>query len=218
VHLPSAGRGGALSRSGTRQMTHLRALLPLVAMLAAPGAGRASGMYSYVDHDGIIRVTNIDPAALAVRSPSRRGPGPSERPATARYDAHICAAAQRHRLPPPLVKAVIAVESNFDPAAVSWKGARGLMQLMPATARDLEVGDVHDPRENIGGGARYLRLLHDRFGGDLEKVLAAYNAGPGAVRRAGGAIPPFQETRAYVRRVLATRDRYTRARWCGGAQ
>jgi soluble lytic murein transglycosylase-like protein len=200
-------------------MARLRALPPLVAILALPVAGSASGMYSYVGGDGVIRVTNIPPKALVVRSAGQRGAvDPGSRRGTGSYDEHICTAAERHRLPPPLLKAVVAVESNFDPVAVSWKGATGLMQLMPATARDLEVADALDPTQNISGGARYLRLLHDRFGGDLEKVLAAYNAGPEAVRRAGGAIPPFKETREYVRRVLAIRDRFTRDRWCGGAR
>ena len=134
------------------------------------------------------------PALLAARS--------------APYDAHIRSAAERYGLSTPLLKAVMAVESNFDPAAVSEKGAAGLMQLMPGTARDLEVSDAHDPAQNIDGGARYLRLLHDRFGNDLEKVLAAYNAGPEAVRRSGGAVPAIPETQEYVRKVMSLYQAY----------
>jgi soluble lytic murein transglycosylase-like protein len=190
-------------------------LLPLLVTLALPLAARASAMYSYIDDDGVIRVTNVPPAARALaRSRARSAPTP---PRPAAYDEHICAAAEQHHIAPPLLKAVMAVESNFDPLAVSVKGARGLMQLMPTTARALDVTDAHDPWQSIAGGARYLRALHNQFQGDLEKVLAAYNAGPEAVRRAGGAVPSFRETREYVRRVLATRDRYTRARWCGTA-
>jgi soluble lytic murein transglycosylase-like protein len=197
-------------------MARLHALLPLVAILALPIQGSASDMYSYIDGDGVICVTNVPPGARALSGGRRYVRDPRSRRATASYDEHICAAAARHGVAPPLVKAVVAVESNFDPAAVSVKGATGLMQLMPATARDLDVADVLDPRQNIGGGARYLRLLQDQFEGDLEKVLAAYNAGPEAVRRAGGAIPPFKETREYVRRVIAARDSYMQTHWCGG--
>ncbi len=96
----------------------------------------------------------------------------------------------------------MAVESNFDPAAVSEKGAMGLMQLMPMTAREMFVQDPFDPAQNIEGGARYLRILANQYGGDPLKTLAAYNAGPDAVRRAGEDVPNIPETRAYVRRVL----------------
>jgi soluble lytic murein transglycosylase-like protein len=106
----------------------------------------------------------------------------------------------------------MAVESNFDPAAVSGKGATGLMQLMPGTARDMYVLDVYDPGQNIEGGARYLRHLHDQFDNDLVKVLAAYNAGPAAVRRSGGGVPPIRETQDYVRKVLTLYDSYLRGR------
>jgi soluble lytic murein transglycosylase-like protein len=97
----------------------------------------------------------------------------------------------------------MAVESNYNARAVSEKGAVGLMQLMPGTAKDMYVYDVWDPAQNIDGGARYLRLLANQYGGDLMRTLAAYNAGPDAVRRSGGKIPDIPETREYVRKVLA---------------
>ncbi len=94
----------------------------------------------------------------------------------------------------------MAVESNFDPGAVSGKGATGLMQLMPETARDMYVYDVLDPAQNIEGGARYLSQLQDRFGGDLQRGPRGYNAGPERVLRSGGAVPAIPETQAYVRK------------------
>ena len=111
------------------------------------------------------------------------------------------ASARRHGLDPELVLAVVAVESGFQPQAVSRKGAQGLMQLMPATAKELGVKDALDPAENLDGGSRYLKDLIALYGGDLKKALAAYNAGPGAVARHGG-VPPYKETRRYVREVL----------------
>jgi hypothetical protein len=117
------------------------------------------------------------------------------------------AAAQRHGLDPNLVLAVVGVESAFQPGAVSRKGAQGLMQLMPATARELGVTDALDPAQNLDGGTRYLRMLVARYGGDLGKALAAYNAGMGAVKRHGG-VPPYRETHHYIDRVLR---RYQRA-------
>jgi hypothetical protein len=110
-------------------------------------------------------------------------------------------AARRHNLDPALVQAVVAVESGFRPDAVSPKGAQGLMQLMPATARYLGVKDSLDPVDNLDGGTRYLRGLLARYNGDVRRALAAYNAGEGAVARHGG-VPPYPETLAYVRRVL----------------
>jgi soluble lytic murein transglycosylase-like protein len=118
------------------------------------------------------------------------------------------AAARRHGLDPELVLAVVSVESAFRPAAVSPKGAQGLMQLMPATAASLGVKDAFDPADNLDGGARYLGSLLTLYGGDVPRALAAYNAGAGAVARHRG-VPPYRETRAYVKRVL---ERYEAAR------
>jgi soluble lytic murein transglycosylase-like protein len=111
------------------------------------------------------------------------------------------AAARRHGLDPELVMAVVSVESGFRPEAVSPKGARGLMQLMPRTAASLGVEDAFDPAQNLDGGARHLGQLLTLYGGDLRRALAAYNAGEGAVLRHGG-VPPYRETRAYVKKVL----------------
>lgn len=117
------------------------------------------------------------------------------------YDELIDKYSSQWRVDPILVKAVIQVESDFDPLRVSRKGARGLMQLMPNTARRFNVAKVHDPEQNIRGGVQYLSILLAQFRNDLPRVLAAYNAGEGAVSRYGG-IPPYEETQVYVRRAM----------------
>lgn len=116
-------------------------------------------------------------------------------------DDYVRRSAAAERIDPGLLAAIIACESGFDPNATSRAGARGLMQLMPQTAASLGVSDSYDPVQNVAAGARYLRSLIDRFG-DVELAIAAYNAGPGAVERYRG-VPPFLETRKYVRAVLA---------------
>jgi len=115
-------------------------------------------------------------------------------------DGAINDAAARHNVDPNLVRSVIKVESNFNPNAVSRKGAMGLMQLMPATARSLNVSNPFDPQQNVDAGVRHLRKLLDSYGGDVRLSLAAYNAGAGAVARSAG-VPRFGETRNYVRRI-----------------
>jgi len=125
-----------------------------------------------------------------------------------RYRAAIDEAAAATGLPPELITAVIYHESGGNPRAVSRAGARGLMQLMPRTARGLGVSDSFDPRQNIMGGARYLRGQLDRFGGNLALALAAYNAGPGNVYKYKRDIPPFRETRGYVRSIGALLKAY----------
>jgi soluble lytic murein transglycosylase-like protein len=108
--------------------------------------------------------------------------------------------AERHRVDPALVRAVIEAESNWNPSAVSRKGAQGLMQLAPGTAERFGVGDAFNPKQNLDGGVRYLRMLLERYNGDLNRSLAAYNAGEGAVDRARG-VPNYRETRYYVQKV-----------------
>ena len=114
----------------------------------------------------------------------------------------IHVAARKYDLPPELLKGVIRAESNFQVRAVSQAGAQGLMQLMPGTAKELGVDNPFDIEQNIDGGARYLRKMLDKFGGDIKLALAAYNAGPGAVEKYGSQIPPYRETERYIDRVL----------------
>ncbi len=121
-------------------------------------------------------------------------------PATIAYNDAIDEAADLYNLDPNLIRAIIRAESAFNPFAVSRAGAQGLMQLMPAVSEELNVLDPFDPRQNIFGGARYLRWLLDRNDGNLDLAVASYNAGPGAVARYNG-IPPYRETRNYVKKV-----------------
>ncbi len=162
--------------------------------------------------DGRKVFTNTPSVRVASRPATARST-PSTRPARSASPAAIALVSRdeldslieehsgRNRLDPDLVRAVIRAESGFNPRAVSSKGAMGLMQLMPATAADLDVDDAFDPESNIDGGTRYLRQMFDEFEGQIELALAGYNAGPNAVRHYGG-IPPFAETRRYVERVL----------------
>lgn len=126
---------------------------------------------------------------------------------SADYDRLIASACQNHGVEFALVKALIKAESAFDPSAISRAGAQGLMQLMPQTAELHQVKDAYAPEDNIGGGVRHLRMLLDRFGGDLTLTLAAYNAGAEAVKRYNG-VPPYRETQDYVQRVLQYREQY----------
>jgi soluble lytic murein transglycosylase-like protein len=144
-----------------------------------------------------------DSTSAAATEESTDAPTPDE-PAAAKptLDQMVNEVATRHNVDPQLVRAVIGAESNWNPRAVSRTGAQGLMQLEPSTARQLGVSKSFDPQQNLEGGVTYLRSLLVRYGGDLDKALAAYNAGPGAVDRAGG-VPHILETENYVQRVTA---------------
>ena len=170
-------------------------------------------IYKTVGADGVISFTNTPSksAKLVMRTEAPRPPVrmPSDHsPARyGRYDDHIRQAAALYQIPEDLIRSVIQVESDFDPRAVSPANARGLMQLMPETAERMLVTDIFDPRQNIFGGVRYLRVLANLFNGDIELTIAGYNAGEGAVMRHGG-IPPYPETEEYVKRVLANYRTY----------
>ncbi len=191
-----------------------RASLLVAAALAATEA--RADIFRWVDAEGVIHFTSKkeDPAARLFLRGNRSTRG-RETGATAsadperytRFDLWIRQAASAYQLPEALLRAVIKVESNYEPKALSPAGARGLMQLMPDTASAMQVRSIDDPRENIFGGARFLRILANAFAGDLRKTLAGYNAGEGAVHRYGG-IPPYAETRAYVDRVALFYRRY----------
>jgi len=172
-------------------------------------AGTANAdIYKKVEADGVISFSNTkaDGAELYARTAKKPKASPFMPSDTSperfhRYDTYIGQAAALYQIPEALIRAVIKVESNYDPRAVSTANARGLMQLIPETAERMLVRDIHDPRQNIFGGVRYLRILANLFNGDLELTVAAYNAGEGAVIRHGG-IPPYEETQAYVVKVL----------------
>ncbi|HWM10181.1 MAG TPA: lytic transglycosylase domain-containing protein [Solirubrobacteraceae bacterium] len=149
-------------------------------------------------------------AAPAASPAGLAATGASELPADTPFGAEITAAAKKHGLDPALLAGLVKQESGFNPSAGSPAGARGLTQLMPATAAGLGVTDVLDPLQNLDGGAKYLRQQLDAFGGDVTRALAAYNAGPGAVQRHGG-VPPYAETQNYVRIVQANAAQYRAA-------
>jgi soluble lytic murein transglycosylase-like protein len=178
-------------------------LLTLFGALWLTPLARAD-VYVYKDKQGVLTFTNV-PTHQGFRRVIRDGAPRFSNSAS--YDDLIRSASDRHNVDADLIRAVIKVESDFDSGARSHKGATGLMQLMPETARLHNVLDLFDPRANIDGGVRHLKLLLGRYQGDLELSLAAYNAGIKAVEKHGG-IPPFAETREYVRRVLGHYQAY----------
>ena len=188
--------------------------LPGLALLVFSGSA-AADIYSYTDSQGVIHFSNRPGSGgkLYMKGDPPKASGPTFMPQDrdparfTRYDDVIREACTLYQIPEQLVRAVIKVESDYDPRAVSVAGARGLMQLMPDTADRLQVKDINDPRENIFGGVRFLRILANDLNGDLELTVAAYNAGEDAVVRYGG-IPPYGETRDYVVKVTGFYRRY----------
>lgn len=183
------------------------ACLAAVVLIVAPSAS-AEGHYAFVSENGEVHLTNVpDDARYRSLDSGRVEPRPAA-PEARPYGAVVDEAAQRYGLEPALLHAVITVESGYNPRAVSRRGAAGLMQLMPVTARRLGVIDVFNPVENIHAGARYLMELMQRFGSDVRLALAAYNAGEAAVVKHGYRIPPYRETAAYVPKVVGLYTKY----------
>jgi soluble lytic murein transglycosylase-like protein len=205
-------------------------LVPIAAalgVLTLDAASAKADIYTYTDRNGVVHFTNVAPRgkgrgrwrkvlreAPSGKAAARRGacdrcdsvPATDRSPDRyKRYDDHIAEASALYHIPEPLIRAVIKVESDYDPRVVSSVGARGLMQLMPSVVSDMGVRNVHDPRENILGGTRLLRILANRYEGDLVRTVAAYHAGAGSLARYGDNVPPYQNTRKYLRMVL---DRY----------
>jgi len=177
--------------------------------LSLTGAQSAvADIFAFTDSSGVTHYSNVPVDRRFVRILSEpptgaiSAAGADWRTRSSSYTGLIQEAAREAAVSPALLRAMVAVESGFDPLAVSPKGAQGLMQLLPSTMRRYRVDRPFDPRENLRGGASYIKDLLQRYGNDLELALAAYNAGEDAVNRYGKRIPPYAETRAYVPAVL----------------
>lgn len=192
-----AARSAAAEVSQTLGMSgvSVRKLAPAPQLAASTGSDTQPSLAENQAEKQLSPVQNEVQPELAMTTTTK-----SRSLTSAEIDAAIQAAAAHHNVDPNLVRAVIKVESNFNPRAVSPKGAMGLMQLMPKTARDLAVNNPFDPQQNVDAGVRHLKGLLDNFGGDVPLSLAAYNAGAGAVARNKG-VPPYRETRDYVKRI-----------------
>lgn len=179
-------------------------ILSAVILILGLSTNGMADIYKFVDKDGVIHFTNV-PVDARFKA---LGWEVEFEHYIGSYEAVIQKMAARYKVEPALIKAVIKAESNFDPSALSRKGAIGLMQLMPATAVNLNVSDPYNPHQNIEGGTKYLRNLTGLFGSDLKLVIAAYNAGENAVIKYGRNIPPYKETRDYVKRVTTYLSSY----------
>lgn len=193
-----------MCRNRSQSICYLFALVPIL-VLAATVCTYAD-IYLYIDADGVMHFTNAPTASdrdYRVYIKERPAYGPSSFYSSDEYDDLISQASKQYGVDSRLVKAIIKAESDFNPKAVSKKGAMGLMQIMPENFQHLDIQDPFNPRENILGGTRYFKYLYDRFDGKLALSLAAYNAGPTAVDNYNKTIPPYRETEQYVQRVLS---------------
>jgi len=198
----------------TTSSRHLAPLLAAVLVIAASQPSRAD-IYRYEDNEGIVHFTDaptdkrfiIFMRDIKKDKELRTKLKLSRAVNAAEYDQLIKTCSDKYGVSTSLIKAVIHAESGYNPNAVSNKGASGLMQLMPGTAKSLKVSNSLDPKDNVEGGVKYLRFLLDTFRGDISLALAAYNAGLSKVARFGG-IPPYAETRTYVNRVLSYMQSY----------
>ena len=201
-----------------------RLSIALASLVLGASEARAD-LYTWVDNDGNIHVTDVaadaqtrpyegddaegfggsQPRVMVLDTGEKRTLYPVK---VSRYDRLLRQAAEHYGLPFAFLKAVAKVESNFNPRAVSHAKAKGLMQMIDPTAEKMMVSDPFDPAQSIFGGARYLRILANQFNGNLELTLAAYNAGPHRVRKAGNRVPEIRETQRYVSRVLQMVDLY----------
>jgi soluble lytic murein transglycosylase-like protein len=194
--------------SPSRYSLVLASLGGLVATIS-PASSQAD-IYKSEGADGVISFSNQKSKGASLYHKDKPAvflPADTSPERYTRYDQWIREAAALYQIPEALIRAVIRVESDFDPRAVSPANARGLMQMIPETAERMMVTDVFDPRQNIFGGVRYLRVLANTFNGDLALTVAAYNAGEGAVIRHGG-IPPYPETQDYVVKVVGYYRQY----------
>lgn len=181
-----------------------RSLALLTAVIMAAFCGSASAdFYSYTDEQGVVHLTNVPTSyekfkwMMAERMAIVKPQGMSDK----EFDEIILGASAKYGVDHRLVKAIVKAESDFKPAARSVKGARGLMQLMPETAKRMGVRDILEPQDNVEGGVKYLSMLLRMFGGQESLAVAAYNAGENAVLKYG-TIPPYSETQNYVKKVL----------------
>ena len=174
----------------------------VLTLLFSAGIAVHADIYRYIDENGVMHFTNTPTSSThKFKLFLREKPKVNPRYSTKKYDDIIANASQQYDVSFPLLKAIIKAESDFDPRAVSKKGAKGLMQIMPENFKPLGIKDPFDPSQNINAGARYFKQMYDRFKGKLALSLAAYNAGPTAVERYK-TVPPYEETEEYVKKVL----------------